>query len=65
MHGLQSNGDHKVEETSQAGLKRPLDDLEEPASAKKRKVTMSEAQSDQVLVVEDEGDGGGAIVIDD
>lgn len=61
MQGLRLNGDHKAGETSKSGHKRSLDDVEEPASAKKRKI----AESDDIVVVGDEVDNGGAIVIDD
>lgn len=60
----QPNGKHKPDEPSSQTLKRPLDDKDDERDPKKVKVGGPEAKGDEVLVVDDEGDGG-AILIDD
>lgn len=62
--GSQPNGKHEVDGDNSPTLKRPREDETEPREAKKAKHGASDATDKGVLVVDDD-DATGAILIDD
>lgn len=61
----QSNGKTQPDGDSSPTLKRSRDDEAEPREAKKAKHGAADSGEDGVLVVDDDGANGGAILIDD